>query len=83
MVFDTPRYSQRLQQIGVPREQAEAHAELARDMIIASLATKADLSALRAELQSDLKLLEQRMIVKLGAMIAAGIAVFVAAQRLL
>jgi hypothetical protein len=86
MAFDSLRYAQRLQQVGVSREQAEAHAELARDMVIADVATKADLAAavrdLKAELQAEIKLLEQRMTIKLGAMIAAAVAIIVAAQKL-
>jgi hypothetical protein len=91
--FDTLRYAQRLQQVGVAREQAEAHAELARDMVIADLATKADLAAATAaikvdldaavkDLKSEVKLLEQRMTIKLGAMLAAGIGLVIAAQKL-
>jgi hypothetical protein len=82
MAFDTLRYAQRLQQVGVAREQAETHAELARDMVIADLATKADLAAAVRELQAEMKVLEQRMTIKLGAMIAAAVAIVVAAQKL-
>ena len=82
MAFDTLRYAQRLQQVGVAREQAETHAELARDMVIADLATKADLAAAVRELQAEMKVLEQRMTIKLGAMIAAAVAIIVAAQKL-
>jgi hypothetical protein len=105
MAFDTLRYAQRLQQVGVAREQAEAHAELARDMVIADLATKADIAALRVDitavrtdldakatkadlgavvkdLQAEIKLLEQRMTIKLGAMLAAGIGLVIAEQKL-
>ena len=92
MAFDTLRYSQRLQQSGVGREQAEAHAELARDMIIADLATKADLAtvmeATKADLatavkdvQSEIKLSEQRITIRLGAMIAGAVAIIVAVQK--
>ncbi len=83
MAFDTLRYSQRLQQVGVSREQAEAHAELARDMVIAEPANKSDLGVLRSELQADIKLLEQRMTVRVGTMLAAAVGIIVAAQKLL
>jgi len=83
MAFDTLRDSQRLQQVGVSREQAEAHAELARDMMIAELANKSDLVVLRSEIQSDVKVLEQRVTVRLGTMLAAAVGIIVAAQKLL
>ena len=56
--FDTLRFTQRLEQVGVTREQAIAHAELARDMIIADAATKADVVASEAALRSDLAKVE-------------------------
>ena len=99
--FDTLKFTQRLEQVGVGREQAEAHAELARDMILADVATKADLVALETALKSEiagvkteigtmkkefegsLRELELRMIVKLGAIIAAAAAVVAALQKFL
>ena len=80
--FDTLCYSQRLQQVGISREQAEAHAELARDMVIADLVMKGDLAHLRSELQAELKLLEQRIVSKLDAMIAGAVAIIAAVQKL-
>jgi hypothetical protein len=38
--FDTLGYSKRLQESGVPRPQAEAHAEAARDFIMHEVVTK-------------------------------------------
>jgi gas vesicle protein len=112
MAFDTLKFSHRFQQVGVSREQAEAHAELARDMVIAELATKADLGATSKDLQTeiktvssdlqaeikavrsdlqaeikdvraDIRLLEQRMTIRLGAMLAATMGIVVAAQKLI
>jgi hypothetical protein len=94
MAFDTLKFSHRLQQVGVSREQADAHAELARDMVIAELATKSDLAvtskdlqseikAVRNDLQAEIRLLEQRMTVRLGAMLAAAVGIVVAAQKLI
>ena len=92
--FDTLKFTQRLEQVGVGRDQAVAHAELARDMIIADSATKADLvgmetalrsdlKALKAEIDGSLRELELRMTVKLGAIIAAAVAVIAALQKFL
>jgi hypothetical protein len=68
MAFDSLKFTHRLEQAGVSREQAEAHAELARDMIIADLATKpdiatlrTDIAALRTDLQIDMKSLRTEL----------------------
>jgi len=63
--FDTLRYSKRLQDTGIPRPQAEAHAGAARDFIMNELVTKADLAVTIDNLKSW-------MIIRLGSMIAAG-----------
>lgn len=52
--FDTLKFTQRLEQVGVGRDQAVAHAELARDMILADTATKADLAALETALKAEI-----------------------------
>jgi hypothetical protein len=55
--FDSLGYAKRLRESGVPQNQAEAHAEAARDFIMAELATRADLLAVRADLLAT----EQRL----------------------
>jgi hypothetical protein len=47
--FDSLGYAKRLRERGVPDDQAEAHAEAARDFIMAELVTKTDLLAVRAD----------------------------------
>jgi hypothetical protein len=63
--FDSLGYAKRLRDRGVSQEQAEAHAEAARDFIMAELVTKtdlkADLLATKQELKSDLLASEQRL----------------------
>ncbi|MEL6063823.1 MULTISPECIES: hypothetical protein [unclassified Methylobacterium] len=81
--FDTLKFTQRLEQVGVGREQAVAHAELARDMILADTATKADLAELKKDLESSLRELELRMTVKIGAIVGAAVAVIAALQKFL
>jgi hypothetical protein len=90
VAFDTLKFTQRLEQVGVGREQAIAHAELARDMIIGDSATKADLQGVKADLQSvktelqgALRELELRMTIKLGAIAAAAVAIVGALQKVL
>ncbi|RWC91663.1 MAG: hypothetical protein EOS72_03135 [Mesorhizobium sp.] len=45
VAYDTLGYSKALQTAGIPRGQADAHAEAARDFIMAELVTKTDLKA--------------------------------------
>jgi hypothetical protein len=59
--FDSLGYAKRLRGGGVPQEQAEAHAEAARDFIMAELATKADLLATKQELQNSIDTLKNSM----------------------
>ena len=76
--FDTLKFTQRLEQVGVGRDQAVAHAELARDKILADTAIKADLAELKKDLESSLRELELRMTVKIGAIVGAAVAVIAA-----
>ena len=64
----------------LPQEQAEAHAEAARDFIMAELATKADVLAVRTdllatkqELQNSMDTLSLRLTVRLGAIVVLGL----------
>ena len=77
MVFalDTLGYAKHLHDRGVPREQAEAHAEAARDFIMTELVTKIDLEA-------ALDRLTLRMTVRFGVMMAAGLGVLAAILKL-
>jgi hypothetical protein len=66
--FDSLGYAKRLREGGVPQDQAEAHAEAARDFIMAELATKADVLAVRTDLlateqrlQTELRHMEQKL----------------------
>ena len=47
--FDTLGYSKRLRDGGVPNNQAETHAEAARDFIMTELAIKADVQAVKTD----------------------------------
>jgi hypothetical protein len=71
--FDTLSYSKRLQNSGVPRPQAEAHAERARDFIMREVVTKADLAI-------ALDNFEASLTIRLGNMIGAGIVALVVLQ---
>ena len=83
MTFDSLKFAQRLQQVGVSREQAEAHAELARDMVLGEVATKADLLVLKTELKLEIEKGDQRVVIQIGAMLVAAVGIIIAAVRLL
>jgi hypothetical protein len=88
--FDSLGYAKKLRDGGVPRDQAEAHAEAARDFIMAELATKADLLALRSdllatkqELQTSIETQALRLTVRLGTIVVVGLGVLGAALKLI
>jgi hypothetical protein len=65
--LDTLGYAKRLREKGVPPDQAEAHAEAARDFIMVELVTKTDLN-------EALERWSLKLTVRLGLLLAAGIA---------
>lgn len=81
--FDTLGYSKRLREAGVDQTQAEAHAEAAREFIMAELATRHDLDVLRRALDAKLDTLALRLTVRLGGMLVVAVAVLATLQKLL
>jgi hypothetical protein len=73
--FDTLGYSKRLRDAGVATDQAEAHAEAARDFIMTELVTKSDL---RAAIETQ----TLRLTVRLGSVMIAGIGALALLNRL-
>jgi hypothetical protein len=87
--FDGLGYAKRLRDGGVPRDQAEAHAEAARDFIMVELATKADLLAVKQELQNSIEKLDNkidtqtlRLTMRLGTIVVVGIGALAAVLKL-
>ena len=80
--FDSLGYARRLREAGVPQDQAEAHADAAREFIMAELATRYDLDVLRRELENKLDTLSLRLTVRMGIMFAAGLSILAAVLRL-
>jgi hypothetical protein len=96
--FDSLGYAKRLRDGGVPQDQAEAHAEAARDFIMVELATKADLLTMAtkadllatkqelqgsiAELRNALETQSLRLTVRLGAMLVVAIGALAAILKL-
>src|SRR5207248_10145207 len=58
VAFDTLAYARKLRQAGVPEEQAQVHAEALAAVVTETLATK-----------QDLRELEYRLTLRLGAML--------------
>ncbi|MDP2831811.1 MAG: DUF1640 domain-containing protein [Pseudomonadota bacterium] len=86
ITFDTLKFANRLKAAGVPVAQAEAEAEVlaeALEVNLKELATKADLLAVKTELRQEMKLMEQRLIIKLGSLIALSIGIVAALVKLL
>ena len=77
-IFDSLGYVRRLQEGGVERTQAEAHADAARDFILGGVATKGDIE----RLETKLELLEQRLTIKLGGFLVIAVSAIVALERL-
>lgn len=71
-MFDTLRYSKTLEAVGVSRDQAEAHVRIIAEIVEGDLATK-----------RDLKELEYRLIIKMGALVTAVVALAVAVLKLI
>ena len=91
ITFDTLRFVERLKDSGIPEAQAKAIAEAVREAQgEAELATVRDLRELGELLKHeielvrrDLKELEQRMTIKLGAMVVVAVSIVAALVKLL
>jgi hypothetical protein len=96
--FDTHAFVKRLTAAGMPEAQAEVQAEAIADLVDQELATKRDLQEMEIALKRDLKetetalkrdvlelelRLKHDLTIRLGAMIAAAIAIVAAIVKLL
>lgn len=79
IVFDTLAYAKKLIAAGFTEQQAEGQAEAIAELIDNNLATKRDIE----EIKIELKNLENKIIVKVGGMMAASIAIVTALVKLL
>ena len=80
--FDTLGYAKRLHDAGIPRPQAEVHAEAAREFIMTEVVTKQDLTLAVDNLKLAMDNLKMSMTIRLGGMIAAGVAALAILQRI-
>ena len=76
--FDTHRLITRLKESGFSEKQAEGIAGAMQEMDLSQLTTKGDLRELQLRLETGMKELELRMIVKLGSIIAVATALLAA-----
>ncbi|MBI5185168.1 MAG: DUF1640 domain-containing protein [Nitrospinae bacterium] len=90
IVFDTHAYVKKLKAVGFTEEQAETLAASQAELIDERLATKYDLKELDnahkkdiAELRRDIKEMEMRLTIKLGAIVTTGIVIVTALVKLL
>ncbi len=72
IAFDTLAYANKLMNAGFTKEQAEVHAEVLAELINDNLATKRYLQEL-----------EYRLLLKIGAMMAASVGLITALVKLL
>jgi hypothetical protein len=79
VIFDSHAFIKRLTAAGMPEQQAEILAEEHARMLGEQLATKHDIALLRA----DMERLKDQLTVRLGAMMAGGIAIVAALVKLL
>jgi len=84
ITFDTLKFVQTLEEAGVGREQAVAFAAAVRDTHdAADVATKGDLREMELRLRSDALAMENRLLVKLGAMVAVAVGILLAVLPML
>lgn len=77
--FDTLDFTRQLKAGGFTAEQAETMADALKTGAMTELATKRDIQDVRTELRE----IENRLVIKLGAMIAASFALLFAALKLI
>ena len=83
ITFDTHSFVKKLKAVGFTEEQAEVFASEQARLIEDKLATKNDLVELESNLRRDMRELEYRIIIKLGSLMAASIAVVATLVKLL
>lgn len=76
IIFDTHSYVKKLKAVGFTEEQAEVQTEVIADLVEDQLATKRDIQELELRLKHDLT-------VRMGAIVAAGVAAIAAIIKLI
>ncbi len=78
MGFDALKYVETLRKAGIPDRQAEAQVRVLNEIIDSNLATKRDIK----ELEQKIVMMEQRIVIKLGSLLTAGLVALVALSKL-
>ncbi len=81
VIFDTHAYVKKLRDAGVDERQAEVQADALVSLVEDRLATKKDLSEVETNLKRDMKEMELRMVIKMGAMILASVGLIIGFLR--
>ena len=79
ITFDTLKFANTLKNAGPPYAQAEAEASALADVFNANLQNLVT----KEDLQRELQIMEQRLVIKLGALIAAAVGIVAALVKLL
>jgi hypothetical protein len=77
-MFDTLKYTKKLESVGVGRQQAETTVGILAEVMDKKFATKQDLKELENKMDYRFELLENRLTIKMGAMIMGSFAFFTA-----
>lgn len=83
VMFDTLAYAKKLKSAGFTEEQAEIQAEALAEIIDEKLATKQDIRDLRREMKEMEIRLKHDLTMRLGAMLAASMAIIATIVKLL
>ena len=83
IAFDTLAYAKKLKSVGFTEDQAEVQAEALAKIIDERLATKQDILALQRDMKEMELRLKHDLTLRLGAMMAASIAIVAALVQLL
>ena len=75
VAFNTHAFVKKVAAAGMPLEQAEALVEALNEGVLDSTATKSDLKELELRLTNQIREAELRLTLRMGAMIAATIAI--------
>ena len=82
IAFDSLDYFDKLKNVGVPEAQARVQADALRTFATEHIATKSDIVAIKADLKatedrlrSELREMEYRLMLRLGAMLAGAVTI--------
>jgi len=66
-------YTKKLEEAGLSREQAQAHLEILEEIVDGDMATKTDVQNVKIDLKIEMKMMEQRIVLKMGVMLVAAV----------